>query len=71
MQKDSEVTQMNIPKTAKYCFKALSCFAWYDKYVAWFELSFKNFHLKVHQSRFENLPISSSSYENNMLKISH
>ena len=27
--------------------------------------------LKVHQCRFENLPIFSSSYENNMLKISH
>ena len=26
--------------------------------------------LKVHQRRFENLPISSSSYENNMVKIS-
>ena len=27
--------------------------------------------LKIHSCRFENLPISSSSYENNMLKISH
>ena len=27
--------------------------------------------LKVHYCRFEILPISSSSYENNMLKISH
>ena len=27
--------------------------------------------LKVHLCRFENLPVSSSSYENNMLKISH
>ena len=27
--------------------------------------------LKVHKCKFENLPISSSSYENNMLKISH
>ena len=28
-------------------------------------------YLKVHQCRFENLSISLSSYENNMLKISH
>ena len=27
--------------------------------------------LKVHKCRSENLPISSSSYENNMSKISH
>ena len=27
--------------------------------------------LKVHQRRFENLQISSSLYESNMLKISH
>ena len=27
--------------------------------------------LKVHQCRFENLQISSSLYESNMLKISH
>ena len=27
--------------------------------------------LKVHWCRFESLPISLSSYENNMLKISH
>ena len=27
--------------------------------------------LKVHKCRFENLPISSSSHENNMSKISH
>ena len=26
---------------------------------------------KVHQCRFEALPISSSSYENNMLRTSH
>ena len=28
-------------------------------------------YLKVHESRFENLPIFSSSYENNTLKISY
>ena len=28
-------------------------------------------NLKVHKCRFENLPISSSSYENNMSNISH
>ena len=27
--------------------------------------------LKVHYCRFENLPISLSSYENYMLKVSH
>ena len=27
--------------------------------------------LKVHQCKFENLTTSSSSYENNMLKIAH
>ena len=30
----------------------------------------ENSWLKVHECRFENLPISLSSYENNMLKIS-
>ena len=32
---------------------------------------FKNFALKVHWWRFENLSISLSSYEINMLKIWH
>ena len=29
------------------------------------------FPLKVHQCSYENVPISSSSHKNNMLKVSH
>ena len=32
---------------------------------------FENFIIKGTLMQFENLPVSSSSYQNNMLKISH
>ena len=48
--------------TIKHPKKVLCC-------IELFILNLKN--LKVHQCRFENLPTSSSSYENDMLRISH
>ena len=47
------------------CFrKCIFCHYWY-----FFEIHFKG--TLESTCRFENLPISSSSYKNNMLKVSH
>ena len=57
-------------------FKSMKCMPlllktfWFPFRVDYFEFELAH-GLKVHSFRFENLPICSSSYENNMLKIPH
>ena len=61
---------------AIYCMPEMTCFVlkWHDVFCHFSttKFSFETLgSLKVHKCRFENLPISSSSYENNMWRRLH